>query len=1372
MHNQKNSRYPGLRPFQTNEQQLFFGRSREIKELSQLIQTERLSVLFAKSGLGKSSILNAGVLPLLEDDIYRSIQIRVQNRGIAPIEAVEKQAESYAKVVAFEAKAQKRLKELEKVTKRPATLWEKLRAYNFEAELGITAVLVFDQFEEFFLHEPAAQKEFVDFLADLAYERVPLYLQYTELSPDASAGKIKTVLKNSKEEEESLSQALFWWRRPLDYKVVIAIRSDKLSFLDRLSSSIPSILHHRYELKALQREQARDAIIFPATTVGTHYNTPIFDYSEKALNDILDSLSDDKGNIESFQLQIICQHVEQKIAERAADTDKLQVEPNDLGGNDGIQNILNNYYNTQIRKIQNPEERLAARRLIEEGLIVDGTRVSLGEASVRNSFNISDELLQELLATRLIRIENTHLGKAYEVSHDTLVEPISKSAELRLQKEAELKLQQELAIERRKKRRARRINIAFMLFSLLALGLLVIVYFFYQSSIWENKRLKVVGQVAESSIDLVGGEYREVIEKSINVLKEVNETFTNKEHLKINKEYATATKNLYNAFYSNQEFFEINGRTYNRPPMIRTKWNSPFYFQLTRNSHVMVEPDWTKQVRIFDRKTYASAKIPFCNPMKDKIIGLANGHQAWIKTMNEKGINFWDGERYLTSEDRVQSLISSSPDGKTVICSNYSDSQEVFYTLYQCKEKIERIYSSSATETLAFEHVHLGNKGLYFAEENQLFFMGYENKEKQLVYKFQFFIDNIKVTNRYIILFNKWNEIEIIDIESYKSVERFEIDPMMLNFKQQGASSYGDILPKPEEILGPDERPASFSSKSLGRGTKRKAHSSIVSISDYQWIWSSFYIEWNPKTGFQISAGDYGKIAPENTYKLDENRWMTYSLENGGSLYIYEKDKNIARWQNIGKNLYFSIFSSRAVAAYNTETLETKFLDLEMIPMEAIHEPFDFSLANDIAIAAFSGKDKCTLYTVDSVINKITEIQFEEGVEINKKKQHEINLHNHSIGVFNTQKSAWQLYNVNGKLTKEIQVEKEYDYLSAQPQGVHLLSLQLEANGNAFNIQGEMISHLQASKINFISETATINNATNFQIARVEWLDDLDPSFVTVEISYLNTKNRNTENEKFCLQLKPSKKIEKVAFTKVEDAIIMMEERLLIAIDKDTKVNEFGDYDYVLKAYDYDFNILGIDSLGNDLPELFQLTENQILLWRSSYMIIKAVSKESDGVNFNFLPKENNKDPSVVFHKTELNHLSDFYLERHGIIGIGHERSDLKKRSPSVVFAPEVEDGLFLTISDVLVSTNQRQKSYLSKDGSYIFVEVPLNEDSSKKKMIRYILDYNKIDELFKESQTRINEDILKHLAEDVRTYNQVLNDPPFFSNEEDELME
>jgi hypothetical protein len=53
--------WPGLSPFREPDQHFFFGRDEEADDLVDRIALNRLTVLFAVSGLGKSSLLQAGV---------------------------------------------------------------------------------------------------------------------------------------------------------------------------------------------------------------------------------------------------------------------------------------------------------------------------------------------------------------------------------------------------------------------------------------------------------------------------------------------------------------------------------------------------------------------------------------------------------------------------------------------------------------------------------------------------------------------------------------------------------------------------------------------------------------------------------------------------------------------------------------------------------------------------------------------------------------------------------------------------------------------------------------------------------------------------------------------------------------------------------------------------------------------------------------------------------------------------------------------------------------------------------------------------------------------------------------------------------------
>ena len=95
MDNKPQYRYPGPKSFSRNETNLFFGRSQDSEKLYQLIKLEKTVVLFSKSGLGKSSLINAGITPLIErDKDYGLLSIRLWSStgqsAISPSETTKK----------------------------------------------------------------------------------------------------------------------------------------------------------------------------------------------------------------------------------------------------------------------------------------------------------------------------------------------------------------------------------------------------------------------------------------------------------------------------------------------------------------------------------------------------------------------------------------------------------------------------------------------------------------------------------------------------------------------------------------------------------------------------------------------------------------------------------------------------------------------------------------------------------------------------------------------------------------------------------------------------------------------------------------------------------------------------------------------------------------------------------------------------------------------------------------------------------------------------------------------------------------------------------------------------------------------------------
>src|SRR5262245_56351134 len=60
--------FPGLRPFEFEDHEFFFGREEQTFGLYRLIDRSRFVAVIGSSGSGKSSLVRAGVLPLIDKE--------------------------------------------------------------------------------------------------------------------------------------------------------------------------------------------------------------------------------------------------------------------------------------------------------------------------------------------------------------------------------------------------------------------------------------------------------------------------------------------------------------------------------------------------------------------------------------------------------------------------------------------------------------------------------------------------------------------------------------------------------------------------------------------------------------------------------------------------------------------------------------------------------------------------------------------------------------------------------------------------------------------------------------------------------------------------------------------------------------------------------------------------------------------------------------------------------------------------------------------------------------------------------------------------------------------------------------------------------
>ena len=184
-------------------------------------------VLFGKSGYGKSSLLNAGILPKFQtalctsDAYYQPITVRfnlyVDEKSIAPLEQVRRRLQEETE------------ENSQGLFLTDETLWQQATRRKRADQRHF--LLVFDQFEEFFSYPKAQQTAFKEELVELLYKTLP---QAVRDGLDDFSAEQRTYLA-----------------RKIELKSVFGIRYDRMSDLNGPEERLPAILYQRYDLQEL-----------------------------------------------------------------------------------------------------------------------------------------------------------------------------------------------------------------------------------------------------------------------------------------------------------------------------------------------------------------------------------------------------------------------------------------------------------------------------------------------------------------------------------------------------------------------------------------------------------------------------------------------------------------------------------------------------------------------------------------------------------------------------------------------------------------------------------------------------------------------------------------------------------------------------------------------------------------------------------------------------------------------------------------------------------------------------------------------------------------------------------------------------------------
>ncbi|HEX4838111.1 MAG TPA: ATP-binding protein [Solirubrobacteraceae bacterium] len=385
------SPYLGLRPFEAEDASFFFGRHSEVDLLVANLRTARTSLVYGQSGVGKSSLLRAGLGPILD---RRSLQ--------------HKDNDETGEMLATVVYAMSREDPTRALSRRianaagidPPREASVLATIERATERVDRVLIVLDQFEE--------------------------YLGYADgVDGDSFADDFVRTMTRSE----------------LPVHIMIAIREDSISKLDRFRPRSQELMSNPIRIEPLAAAAAREVIDGPigaynqlhrtAYRVDDDFASAVIETTGVGMLDLgvggRGGLEHRSGAIEAAYLQLVLKSVWE--AELQNGSSKMTAKTFEKLG--GVAGIVRKHVDDIMEKFNHDEQVTAAaafRYLVTpSGMKVPYSSWDLSEMTHRNAGRI-DDVLNRLTSERMRLVRpltpSPQGHSRYEIYHDRLADPI------------------------------------------------------------------------------------------------------------------------------------------------------------------------------------------------------------------------------------------------------------------------------------------------------------------------------------------------------------------------------------------------------------------------------------------------------------------------------------------------------------------------------------------------------------------------------------------------------------------------------------------------------------------------------------------------------------------------------------------------------------------------------------------------------------------------------------------------------------------------------------------------------------------------------------------------------------------------------------
>jgi WD40 repeat protein/Pyruvate/2-oxoacid:ferredoxin oxidoreductase gamma subunit len=377
--------YVGPRSFRPGER--LYGRDREVRDLYGLLVAERVVLLNSPSGAGKTSLIQAALVPRLRDADFHILPV-VRVSLEPPRMGAETNRYVLSTLLSLE-EASQTMTPVEQLASM--SLSDYLDRLDAENEARDT-VLIFDQFEEILTVDPLNQAAKIAFF-------------------------------------EQLGKALRKRRR----WALFSMRDDYVAALDPYTRFVPTRFNNSFRLDLLDANGAQAAVVEPARAAGA-------DYEPEAVERLVDDLRRARvqlpdGTVETqvgpfvepVQLQVVCYRLWEALV---ANQDDMLVSVADIEQIGDVDESLASYY---AERVAAAVDDVGAERSVREwfdrqlitpaglrGQVLSGSEATEGIAS---------DTIDRLIDAYLVRAEKRRGITWFELAHDRLIDPVRRNNE-------------------------------------------------------------------------------------------------------------------------------------------------------------------------------------------------------------------------------------------------------------------------------------------------------------------------------------------------------------------------------------------------------------------------------------------------------------------------------------------------------------------------------------------------------------------------------------------------------------------------------------------------------------------------------------------------------------------------------------------------------------------------------------------------------------------------------------------------------------------------------------------------------------------------------------------------------------------------------